>query len=312
MAALARRELEAAKLKDQNVALSQEVSKLSSHVNTSMKFNARIFKEQTSSERAMQEALKEVYNLKTEKKLLERRIKEEEALRKLSEEKLKTIQDDFNVRLRTLENTIKEKEDFFSDELVAIRNDHRNEIEEIISNKNYNDADNNNNNNNKYGTTKQQTTTSQQYKSNNNHSPLKHKVLDLENEILACNNLLKKHEERHKKSGARLQESLKSLEEYRSKVNENEIEKNNLLREINIKDKQLKKLRTDLEFSGNNEDNNFGYNANNKNNDNKEEMDDAIEFMKEEMLAMKSTYENQIQKLKDEIDTLNRQRRRKE
>ena len=75
MAALARRELEAAKLKDQNVALSQEVSKLSSHVNTSMKFNARIFKEQTSSERAMQEALKEVYNLKTEKKLLERRIK---------------------------------------------------------------------------------------------------------------------------------------------------------------------------------------------------------------------------------------------
>ena len=168
MAALARRELEAAKLKDQNVALSQEVSKLSSHVNTSMKFNARIFKEQTSSERAMQEALKEVYNLKTEKKLLERRIKEEEALRKLSEEKLKTIQDDFNVRLRTLENTIKEKEDFFSDELVAIRNDHRNEIEEIISNKNYNDADNNNNNNNKYGTTKQHTTTSQQYKSNNN------------------------------------------------------------------------------------------------------------------------------------------------
>ena len=49
-----------------------------------------------------------------------------------------------------------------------------------------------------------------------------------------------------------MQESLKSLEEYRSKVNENEIEKNNLLREINIKDKQLKKLRTDLEFSGNN------------------------------------------------------------
>ena len=41
-------------------------------------------------------------------------------------------------------------------------------------------------------------------------------------------------------------------------------------------------------------------------------MDDAIEFMKEEMLAMKSTYENQIQQLKDEIDTLNRQRRRKE
>ena len=63
------------------------------------------------------------------------------------------------------------------------------------------------------------------------------------------------------------------------------------------KDKQLKKLRTDLEFSGNNEDNNFGYNANNKNNGNKEEMDDAIEFMKEEMLAMKSTYENQIQKM---------------
>ena len=109
-----------------------------------------------------------------------------------------------------------------------------------------------------------------------------------------------------------MQESLKSLEEYRSKVNENEIEKNNLLREINIKDKQLKKLRTDLEFSGNSEDNNFGYNANNKNNGNKEEMDDAIEFMKEEMLAMKSTYENQIQQLKDEIDTLNRQRRRKE
>ena len=67
MAALARRELEAAKLKDENVTLSQEVTKLSSHVNTSLKLNARIFQEQTSSEKAMQKALREVQDLKTEK-----------------------------------------------------------------------------------------------------------------------------------------------------------------------------------------------------------------------------------------------------
>ena len=88
MAALARRELEAAKLKDENVTLSQEVTKLATHVNTSLKLNARIFREQTSSEKAIQRLSKEVQDLKIEKRLLERRVKEETALRKLSEEKL--------------------------------------------------------------------------------------------------------------------------------------------------------------------------------------------------------------------------------
>ena len=64
MAALARRELEAAKLKDENVTLSQEVTKLATHVNTSLKLNARIFREQTSSEKAIQRLTKEVQDLK--------------------------------------------------------------------------------------------------------------------------------------------------------------------------------------------------------------------------------------------------------
>ena len=70
-------------------------------------------------------------DLKIEKRLLERRVKEETALRKLSEEKLRTIQSDFNTRLRKLESIIKEKEICFSDELVAIRNDHEVEIENL-------------------------------------------------------------------------------------------------------------------------------------------------------------------------------------
>ena len=105
-----------------------------------------------------------------------------------------------------------------------------------------------------------------------------------------------------------MQESLKSLDEYRSKLSETEMEKRNMLREINIKDKQLKKLRTDLEFNNNNNtDNSFQKNVN----ENAEGMDDAVEFMKEEMLIMKSTYEKQIQQLKDEIDNLNRQMKRR-
>jgi hypothetical protein len=295
MAALARRELEAAKLKDENITLSQEVTKLSSHVNTSLKFNARIFQEQTSSEKAMQKALREVQDLRTEKRLLERRLKEEEALRKLSEEKLKTIQENFNIRLRRLENTIKEKEQFFSEELVAIRYDHRNEIEELTAknNKNFQPHE------------KEENDIAMQYKSATNKSPLKHKILDLENEIAACNNLLKRHEERHKKSGLRLKESLESLDEYRVKLNETEIEKKNMLREIKIKDKQLQKLRTDLEYSSRN----LQANVNNINDE--ENMDDAIDFMKEEMLTMKSTYEKQIQHLKDEIEILNQQMKRR-
>eukprot|EP00943_MAST-04B_sp_MAST-4B-sp1_P003068 g3068.t1 len=295
MAALARRELEAAKLKDENVTLSQEVTKLSSHVNTSLKLNARIFQEQTSSEKAMQKALREVQDLKTEKRLLESRLKEEEALRKISEEKLKTIQENFNIRLRRLENTMKEKEDFFSEELVAIRHDHRIEIEELTAK----------NNKNLRPHEKEENDIATQYRSATNKSPLKHKILDLENEIAACNKLLKRHEERHKTTGLRLKESLDSLDEHRAKLHETEIEKKNMLREIKIKDKQLQKLRTDLEYSSRN------LQANINNINDKEDMDDAIEFMKEEMLAMKSTYEKQIQHLKDEIEILNQQMKRR-
>ena len=42
-----------------------------------------------------------------------------------------------------------------------------------------------------------------------------------------------------------------------------------------------------------------------------EDIDDAIEFMKEEMLAMKSTYEKQIHELKDEIEAMHQQIKRR-
>ena len=298
MAALARRELEAAKLKDENVTLSQEVTKLATHVNTSLKLNARIFREQTSSEKAIQRLSKEVQDLKIEKRLLERRVKEETALRKLSEEKLQTIQSDFNTRLRKLESIIKEKEICFSDELVAIRNDHEVEIENLK--KRQEDAPN--------GKSRSITkAVGEEYRNMpDRSSPLKHKVLDLENEVAACNELLRQHQTKHKECGNRLKASLKSLDEYRAKLQENEMEKKNMLRELNIKDKQLKKLRTDLEFG--NANNNGGASDDMVK---QEDVDDAIEFMKEEMLAMKSTYEKKIHELKDEIEAMHQQIKRR-
>ena len=301
MAALARRELEAAKLKDENVTLSQEVTKLATHVNTSLKLNARIFREQTSSEKAIQKLTKEVQDLETEKRLLERRVKEETALRKLSEEKLRTIQSDFNARLRKLENIIKEKETCFSDELVAIRNDHEVEIESLKRRQ----AGEGSPPKGEYGSMKK--TVGETYRNiPDKSSPLKHKVLDLENEVTACNDLLRQHQRKHKECGDRLKASLKSLDEYRSKLAENEMEKKNMLRELNIKDKQLKKLRTDLEFGNAGNDGGTLDGAAKQ-----EDIDDAIEFMKEEMLAMKSTYEKQIHELKDEIEAMHQQIKRR-
>eukprot|EP00944_MAST-04C_sp_MAST-4C-sp1_P004483 g4483.t1 len=307
MAALARRELEAAKLKDENVTLSQEVTKLATHVNTSLKLNARIFREQTSSEKAIQRLTKEVQDLETEKRLLERRVKEEIALRKLSEEKLRTIQSDFNTRLRKLESIIKEKEICFSDELVAIRNDHEVEIENLKKIKGHEVLRSKGEYvpNGKSRSIK--ITVGEEYRNMpDGSSPLKHKVLDLENEVAACNNLLRQHQAKHAECGNHLKASLKSLDEYRKKLQENEMEKKNMLRELNIKDKQLKKLRTDLEF-GNASNDDGAFNSMAK----QEDIDDAIEFMKEEMLAMKSTYEKQIHELKDEIEAMHQQIKRR-
>ena len=150
------------------------------------KLNARIFREQTSSEKAIQRLTKEVQDLEM-KKALERRVKEEIALENCRK-KVTDNSSDFNTRLETRKHN-KEKEICFSDELVAIRNDHEVETENL-----------------KKGQERILKRQSRSIKNNcgrriskyaGRGSPLKHKVLDLENEVAACNNLLRQHQAKH-------------------------------------------------------------------------------------------------------------------
>lgn len=141
-------------------------------------------------------------------------------------------------------------------------------------------------------------------------SQLRHKVLDLEVELENVKSLLQERDLRQQRTQVRLDDALASVEKHRQDLIDNDHEKTDMIREINIKDKQLKMLRDNVE--------DLRVEANQagvllspgRGCGKKEDEDDAVEFMKEEMDAMKKSYEAEVQRLKLIVEDLENTKRR--
>lgn len=260
MAGLARRNIETARLQDENVTLSNEVHRLSSTVNAHQRFNERAKANYSKANVDRQETLQRLKELNREVKMLENTIDVERAKRVKAERNLgeqKKIQE---LKIRAMETAMKESENQFSEELEAIRIDHQMEFQQLTS------------------------------RESPETSALRQKVRSLENELQNCRHIVDQREKRLQETRNRLDEALNSVELYKQKYEISQSEKDNAWREIKIKDKQLRSLREDLNESRirSNEALAKG-NSSSKSQDSADE-DDPLDFMKEEMTLMKKIF----------------------
>ena len=277
MAGLARRNIEAARLQDENVTLSNEVHRLSSTVNAHQRFNERAKANYSKASMDRQATLDKLKELNEQVKSLETTVKAERANRVREERSLGEVKKLQEVKIRAMESALRDSENRFTEELQAIRMDHETEYQQLTS------------------------------RETPETTALRHKVLNLEKELGTCRHLLDQRESRLQQTRERLDESMNSLESYRAKYESQQSATDNAWREIKIKDKQLKALREDLndarlqvnEASGRGKTQDSG------------DEDDAIEFMKEEMAVMKASFEKQVQDLKISVHDLESQLRRR-
>ena len=279
MAAL-RRDLETARVQDENVSLRQDVHKLSSTMSAHLRFNQRAIREQSAIEKEHMRLLEEIQALNSTVLHLETNLRDEREKRHGVENELHETKRVHEAAIRAYESQFRERERHFADELVAIRDDHEAEYQSI--------------------TARETPETSQ----------LRHKVLDLEVELENVKNLLQERDLRQRRTQVRLDDALASIEKHRQDLIDNEHEKTDMIREINIKDKQLKLLRDNVEDLRMVANQAGALSSPGRGCGSKEDEDDAIEFMKEEMDAMKKSYEAEVQRLKLIVEDLEKTKRR--